>query len=333
MKTLSDSLTSGMEFTSGFAETKAEKPASVTRWSQLRGLLQRRRKEALIGGAVLISLAGMAGYLVHASHHETTDDAFTTGHVHSISTRLAGTVIDVAVDDNQHVKKGQVLVRLDPRDFQVSVDKAQADYDRAVADFNRSSALKDSGAISQQEYDAQKAALGVAKAALDDARDQLSYCDIVAPADGVVGNKTVETGNRLAEGTVLMSVVQDVWIVANYKETQVARMISGQPVRIRVDEIPGHTFSGHIDSFSPGSGSVFALLPPENATGNFTKIVQRVPVKIVFDAQSLRGYEQRLVPGLSVETDIDVTANPEAPTGGAALPFAAALSGSLGSTP
>ncbi len=120
----------------------------------------------------------------------------------------------------------------------------------------------------------------------------------------MIGNKTVETGNRLSQGTVLMSVVQDIWVVANYKETQVGEMLPGEKVAIRVDEISGHTFTGSIDSFSPGSGSTFALLPPENATGNYTKIVQRVPVKIVFDAESLHGYEKRMVPGLSVETDV-----------------------------
>jgi membrane fusion protein (multidrug efflux system) len=218
--------------------------------------------------------------------------------------------VEVAVDDNQFVKKGEVLARLDPRDFQVQVDKAQADYLRAQADFDRVNALRqtDSGAISKQEYDQMRATLGVTKAALDDAKNQLSYCTITAPEDGYVGDKTVETGNRVAVGTVLMSVVQDIWVVANFKETQVGEMTQGQQVRISVDEISGHTFTGHIDSFSPGSGSVFALLPPENATGNFTKIVQRVPVKILLDRESTRGYERRLVPGLSVETDVNLAA-------------------------
>ena len=277
--------------------------------------LHRHRKPALIGAASLLAIIGVAAYLVYASYHETTDDAYTTGHVHSISTRVSGTVIEVAVDDNQQVKKGQVLVRLDPRDFQVAVDKAQADEDRAQADFNRAATLKSSGAISQQEYDQTKATLGVAKAILDDAKNQLSYCTVVAPEDGVVGNKTVETGNRLAQGTVLMSVVQEVWVVANYKETQVGQMVAGQEVAIRIDEIPGHTFTGRVDSLSPGSGSTFALLPPENATGNFTKIVQRVPVKIRFDAASVRGFEQRLVPGLSVETDVALASPIHAPEG------------------
>jgi membrane fusion protein (multidrug efflux system) len=308
MNALSDTLPPVMAFTSGTVATKVNKPASSNLWPTIRGAFQRRRKEALIGLAAIFAAIGLGAYLAYASGFESTDDAYTTGHVHSISTRVAGTVIEVAVDDNEPVKKGQVLVRLDPRDFQVAVDRAQADYGRARADYDRAVELKPSGAISQQEYDTMKASLDVAQAALNDAKDQLSYCTIVAPTDGVVGNKTVETGNRLAQGTDLMSVVQQVWIVANYKETQVGKMVPGQKVAIRIDEISGHTFTGRIDSFSPGSGSTFALLPPENATGNFTKIVQRVPVKIVFDPESIRGYEQRLVPGLSVEAQVSLSA-------------------------
>jgi membrane fusion protein (multidrug efflux system) len=289
------------------AKTGGADPSASLGMTKAKGFVRDHRRE-LIGAALLAALIAGGAYLYDASFHQTTDDAYTTGHVHSISTRVAGTVIEVAVDDNQPVKKGQVLVRLDPRDFQVAVDKAQADYDRAQADFSRDGQLLHSGAVSQQEYDEMKAALGVARANLDDAKDQLSYCTIVASEDGVVGNKTVETGNRLGQGTVLMSVVQEVWVVANYKETQVGKMTRGQAVTIRVDEIPGHTFTGYVDSLSPGSGSTFALLPPENATGNFTKIVQRVPVKICFDAASVRGYEQRLVPGLSVETDVAMAA-------------------------
>jgi membrane fusion protein (multidrug efflux system) len=264
----------------------------------------------IISGLVLV--AAVTAYLIYASYHETTDDAYTTGNIHNISSRVAGTVVEVAVDDNEFVKKGQILVQLDPRDFQVQVDKAQADYTRAKADFDRATVVRNSQdgyiAISKQEYDQMQANLGVAKAALDDALDQLRYCTITAPEDGYVGDKIVQTGNRVAVGTVLMSVVQDVWVVANYKETQVGEMVKGQRVRISVDEISGHTFTGTIDSFSPGSGSVFALLPPENATGNFTKIVQRVPVKIRFNPESIQGYEQRLVPGLSVEVDVSLAA-------------------------
>jgi membrane fusion protein (multidrug efflux system) len=125
-----------------------------------------------VAGLIVATLAGL--YLYYYSFHETTDDAFTTGHVHSISTRVSGTVLEVAVDDNQTVKKGQLLVRLDPSDYQVVVDKAQADYDRTVADFARETHLLNSGAISRQEFDTAKAALGVAKANLDMPRISLA---------------------------------------------------------------------------------------------------------------------------------------------------------------
>jgi len=269
-------------------------------------------KIVLGGATTLFAAAGLAAYLIHAAHYETTDDAYITGHVHDISSRVAGTVVEVPIDDNQAVRRNDVLVRLDPRDFQVNVDKAQADYDRANADFERVDELKGDGAISKQDYDQARDALRVAQANLDDANNQLGYCTLAAPTDGVIGNKTVQTGNRVAVGTVLMSVVEDVWIVANYKETQVDAMRPGQRVRIHIDEIPGHDFNGWIDSLSPGSGSTFALLPPENATGNFTKIVQRVPVKIVLDPAGVRGYERQLVTGLSVVTRVDLVTPPRA---------------------
>jgi membrane fusion protein (multidrug efflux system) len=210
--------------------------------------------------------------------------------------------------DNERVHQGQVLLRLDPRDFQVQVDKAQADYDKAKADFDRVDALKNDVAISKQDYDQTKSNFEVAAASLEDAKNQLGYCTIVAPSDGFIGNRTVNVGNRVTVGGALMAVIQGVWVVANYKETQLGKMKENQPVQITVDAIPGKKFQGHIDSFSPGTGSTFALLPPDNATGNFTKIVQRVPVKIVFEPDSIRDFSNRLVPGLSVETSVDLDA-------------------------
>jgi membrane fusion protein (multidrug efflux system) len=122
-----------------------------------------------------------------------------------------------------------------------------------------------------------------------------------------VGNKNVEVGNRVQVGQALVAVVDnDCWISANFKETQLKKMYAGQPVEITVDAIGGHVFRGRVDSISPASGAQFALLPPDNATGNFTKVVQRVPVKIVFDADSVRGYEERLRPGLSAVVSVRV---------------------------
>jgi membrane fusion protein (multidrug efflux system) len=186
----------------------------------------------------------------------------------------------------------------------VQVDRAQANYWEAKADFDRVYALRNDVAISKQDYDQTKSNMEVTRAQLEDALNQLSYCTVVAPADGYIGNRTVNVGNRVTVGGALMAVVQDVWVLANYKETQLGKMRKDQPVQITVDAIPGRTFDGHIDSFSPGSGAVFALLPPDNATGNFTKIVQRVPVKILFEPDSIKNFRDRLVPGLSVETSV-----------------------------
>lgn len=244
--------------------------------------------------AVIVSIA-----LYNAFTHEETDDAYTTGHVHNVASRVAGTVLEVRVDDNQLVKQGEILVVLDPADYQVQVDQARAEYIKAKADYDRLQPLKGDDAISQQDFDSAESAYKVDQAKLKDAEDQLSYCTIRSPADGRIGHKSVETGNRVTVGGALLAVVEDVWVVANYKETQLGNIHQGQRVDIEIDILPHKKFRGYVDSFSPGSGSTFALLPPDNATGNFTKIVQRVPVKIRFDTDSIRGYEEQIVPGLS----------------------------------
>jgi membrane fusion protein (multidrug efflux system) len=254
--------------------------------------------------AVIVVLIVIGYFIYEAMTHESTDDAYTAGHVHIISARVSGTVLKVNVDDNERVKQGQVLVVLDPTDFEVQVAQAEANYAKAVADDERAQKLQGNGAISQQDYDQFNAALKVAAAQLKDAQDQLAYTTIVAPADGRIAHKSVESGERITAGSALMAVVEDVWVLANFKETQLGKMRVGQSATIDIDAIPGKTFRGYVDSWSPGSGSVFALLPPDNATGNFTKIVQRVPVKIRFDQDSIRGYEQRIVPGLSCEPEV-----------------------------
>ena len=276
-------------------EKKEEKPASK---HGIAALVQNRLVQVI---AAIIVLLVLAYFLYEAFTHEETDDAYTTGHVHTISARVTGTVLKVLVDDNELVKQGQVLVVLDPTDLQVQVAQAQANYAKAQADNERAKKLQGNGAISQQDADQFNASVLVAEAQLKDAQDQLAYTTIVAPADGRIGQKTVESGERITAGSALMSVVEDVWVVANYKETQLGKMRVGQKVSIHIDAIPNKDFIGIVDSWSPGSGSVFALLPPDNATGNFTKIVQRVPVKIRFDQDSIKGYEMRIVPGLSCE--------------------------------
>lgn len=157
------------------------------------------------------------------------------------------------------------------------------------------------------QYEAALATVAQAEANVRNAQLQLSYTKIVAPTDGRVGNKTVESGNRVQLGQALMAIVEpNPWVVANFKETQLRAMHPGQRVEIKIDSIGGKTFVGVVNSIAPGSGATFALLPPDNATGNFTKIVQRIPVKIIFDPVSVRGYESRIAPGMSTVVSVEV---------------------------
>jgi membrane fusion protein (multidrug efflux system) len=292
------------------------------------------RKTLIIGGVCAgVVLIGVFLYWLHARNFESTDDAYTTTHVHEINARVAGTVESVNVDDNQLVKIGQTLVVLDQRDFKLALEQARAqllqrrataaqaraNLDHAQSDYDRITKLSHEKVVSKQDLDNATAALRTAKGAMDaaisdlaaaeaalhNAELQLSYTTIIAPADGVIGKKTVETGMRIQPSQALMAVVErNVWVLGNFKETQLARIRVSQHVDVKIDAIPDHKFSAHVDSLQPGTGAVFALLPPDNATGNFTKIVQRVPVKIVFD--DVGNYRARVVPGLSCEPKIDL---------------------------
>ncbi len=383
------------------------------------------------GGFVLLAL--VVGLLLYYRHRESTDDAQVDGHITQISSKVYGRVAEVLVTDNQAVKAGQVLVKLDPRDLQAAVDqataqlalaesearsagvdiprtqlnvqsgtssadaqlagaqadlmRAQATYDQArssdlelaqaniakskanavlgQADLERYTPLMQKGEISKQQFDAakanadatastlradqeklgqarrnvditkaqldaasarvQQAQAGIvlakadtkqvvmrqadsqgkiakvqqARAALEAAQLNLEYTTIVAPADGVATHKQVEVGQIVQQGQGLMVVVplRDVWVTANFKETQLRSMKPGQKAVVEVDTY-GKTFTGHIDSIAGATGAVLSLLPPENATGNYVKVVQRVPVKIVLDP--IPGDQAVLRPGMNV---------------------------------
>lgn len=317
--------------------------------------LCRRRKQMSLGLAVgvLILVAAYAGWRWWGYAHTwtTTDNAYVSGHIHTVSTRIAGSVEEVFVNENQTVAAGELLARLDSRDLEVRCEQArsllaqgeaqitqaaaqvareEAVATRAQLDFNRADQLRHgaAGAISQQEFDNAKAvlegsqaALAAARAAvraaqaqkqvaaanLADAELQLSYTKIVAPASGRIGRKNVEVGNRVQPGQALLAIVQpEVWVTANFKETQLKRLQPGQAVKLSVDSFPGHDFAGRVESIAPASGAQFALLPPDNATGNFTRIVQRVPVKIVFDEEGTRDCAGKIVPGMSVVVKVNV---------------------------
>jgi membrane fusion protein (multidrug efflux system) len=257
-------------------------------------LFQRYKRPILIVGGIIAAIA-LAFYLVDSYTHEETDDAYVTGHLNQISARISANVTEVRVDDNQLVRAGDVLVKLDPSEYQALVLAAQANVTKAQADFKRQEPLVAMHAVSPEQLDAARSTLETDEAQLALAQLQIQYCTIIAPADGYVGRKNVEIGNRVSAGQTLMTVVEpNVWVVANFKETQLAHMRPGQPVEITVDSIPGKVFTGRVDSFSPATGNQFALLPADNSTGNFTKIVQRVPVKILFDADSIKDKNDRM---------------------------------------
>ena len=313
-----------------------------------------RGKKILYGFIGLMVLATLvtAGvlYYLHSRHFETTDDAFVDGNISQVSAQVSARVIRIAFADNQEVRAGQVLLELDPRDYQVKLDQArsqqtqaeasaaqaraqlglqganvdqaqanvrvtEADLGQAQADLARYRAI-DPKAITKQQLDnqsastvksaaarldanrqalagaraqveaqraavaAQDAAVEQAKVAVRNAELQLSYTTITAPADGQVTKRTVELGNYVNPGQSLLAVVQDaMWVTANFKETQLAAMREGQYVRIRVDACPDVDLDARVGSFQGGSGQVFSSLPAENATGNFVKVVQRLPVR------------------------------------------------------
>ncbi len=394
------------------------------------------RKFAVFGA--LAVLAAIGGYLwISSLNRVSTDDAQVDGHIIPISPKIYGKVLEVMVDDNQQVKQGQVLVRIDPQDYQAKLDQAQAavavaesqaqganagvpltrdttgssvtaaeaqlaaaraDYDQAQveaerastadiavarsnvetaqatadhaqADLNRMKTLVDKEEISRLEYDSyasstrvalsqlqaakdklasvtkdadtKKAALlsaqariaqaqagilqakatqrqvpvrvadassaaasiGQAHANLEAAKLDLSYTTIVAPVDGVVTRKSVEVGQVVQQGQGLLMLVplQDVWVTANFKETQLADVRTGQKAEVKAD-LSGKTYTGHVDSIAAATGTRMSLLPPENATGNYVKVVQRIPVKIVLDP--IPGGNQVLRPGMNIEATI-----------------------------
>lgn len=390
------------------------------RWKSFRGGNPRFRVFLIVGIVVLL-VAGFFLWRYFASY-EDTDDAQIDGHLNSISARVSGHVLKLLVEDNQYVPMGTPLIEIDPKDYQVALDKAKADYADAEAtaeaarvnvpitsvnttsqtssaqadvenatagiatarqqysaanaqlveaeannvkaqnDLVRYKQLVDKEEISLQQYDqavasahagtaavdAARASAAAAdhqvrqaqsrlaqaqanlraagtgpqqvatiraraqsaeaqaetkKAALDQAELNLGYTVIVAPVNGVVTSRTVEVGQNVSIGQELMKVINldDIWVTANFKETQLKHMQVGQRVTIHVDT-NGKDYNGHVQSIAGASGAVTSLLPPENATGNYVKVVQRIPVKITFDPGETK--EHVLRPGMSVEPKV-----------------------------
>lgn len=279
----------------------------------LSGVINRKLV-ALFGMGIAVLCIILYLFAVNSLNRVSTDDAYIEGRIHSIAPKISGTVKEVKIDDNQNVKKGQVLIEIDPVDYELKVREAAAALDvrkatveQALRDKERAEALFKDEVFSKEKYELATTAYNLAKAQLEAAEAQfgiakqnLEYTKIYAPSDGYVTKKSVEAGNQIQPGQPLMAVVDlgDIWVVANYKETQLKSVRSGQQVEIKVDTYPGKVFGGKVDSIMAGTGAVFSLFPPENALGNYVKVVQRIPVKIVFDKNTDKEHVLRI--GMSV---------------------------------
>lgn len=337
---------------------------------------------ALLGvSAVVTSVAGWQW--LQSSAETSTDNAYIRGDVTSVAPRVSGYVTSVEVDDNQPVQAGDILFRIDDRDYRAKLAQAEANVVAArarlinvdaetqlqhslirqaeaqqrstVAELDLATRISDrrrqlirSSTVSQAQVDesdaarsraesglsaasatveaqnqriavfgaqrkAAVAAVAQAEAARDLAQIDIDSTVVRAPVGGVVGNRQVRVGRLVAPGVALLDIVpiDDLWVVANFKETQIKHLNAGQRVRIIVDSYPDESFEGEVDSFAPGSGSAFSLLPADNATGNFVRVVQRVPVKIRFvDKGPLARASVHLVPGLSARIEAQRIVDP-----------------------
>ncbi len=279
-----------------------------------------KRKNILrIVAVVAVVIAGY--FIVKNYYYEGTDDAYVEAHALMLAPRISGTVTQVNVVENQAVTMGQVLAQLDDHDYSQAMTQAlgdqnsvQADLDQAYKDLGRIKKLLDDQAVSKSDYDAAVAKYGnlsnrlkADQAKVAQANLNLDYTKIVAPTDGTIAKKSVEVGMVVPQGQALFGFVSsnERWVEANFKETQLSRIKPGQNVNVEVDAISGKNFHGVVDSIGSATGSTFTLLPPDNSTGNFTKVVQRVPVKI--DLPNLSKDEiDRLAAGLSAVVNIKV---------------------------
>ncbi|SRR5579875_4411 len=337
--------------------------------------LRQRRRDArrkllmrsLVGVIVLAAIAWGLYYFLVGRWYEGTDDAYVNGNVVQITPQIPGTVVSIGADDNDYVREGQVLVKLDPADADVALAQAEAALAQTVrkvrglystvhssradvavreaalkqaeADYARRKGLAASGAISAEELAHARDALVAAQSALAAAEGQLAVTNavvedttiashpdvkaaaakvraawlndmrttLVAPVSGYVAKRTVQVGQRVQPGTPLMAVVplHQVWVDANFKETQLEHMRIGQPVTLTSDLYgSGVKFQGHVEGLGVGTGSAFSLLPAQNATGNWIKIVQRLPVRIALDPAELDKHPLRI--GLSMDVTVNL---------------------------
>jgi membrane fusion protein (multidrug efflux system) len=275
---------------------------------QQPGNRRRRWRRWLLWGILLLIVVAIAIWgvrkWIYSRHHESTDDAQVSGRLVPVLTRVAGSVAAVYVQDNDHVRGGQLLVQLEEPELRHALEQAEAALVEAAAQHEAALAAVSSAAAAARVAEAR---VEGARAAVAQARLELSYARIRAPEAGLVAKRTVDPGQYLMPGQPIMAIVADagIYVTANFKETQVGRIRPGQPVAFSVDAYKGCQGEGRVESLSGATGAEFALLPPDNATGNFVKVVQRIPVRI----QVTRGCGpgRRLRPGMSVNVHVETS--------------------------
>lgn len=283
---------------------------------------------------------------INSMYYKSTDDAFVEGHIVTVAPRVSGPVEKLYIEDNKEVKKGDLLLEIDPKDYETKLKQSKAKLEEAKAalinannqvektfsqldfaknDYTRYSQMYSKGISSTQDYDEAKTKLTTAQAEnksavakykelkasikkleaeVEENELNLSYTKIYASQDGKITHRTVEQGNYVQIAQPLFAIAQDdVWIVANFKETQVANMKKGQSVKIKIDAFGRKKFNGKVDSIQMASGAKASLFPPENAVGSYVKIVQRIPVKIVFTDDIS---QMNIIPGMSVVPTVKV---------------------------
>jgi membrane fusion protein, multidrug efflux system len=294
------------------------------RADETRAGFWRRHRLAAALGLFICAFAAAGGYLYwdYARHFESTDDSFIAARQFALQPKVSGYITAVPVTDNQHVAAGDVIARIDDRDYRIALDQANAQltHDQAVLEqaktnLGRFQYLVQRQAVAQQQLDDQnylveqdQATVALDRAKVDAAQLNLSYTTVTAAQAGRVVSLSAAVGQFAQAGTTLtMFVPDEIWVTANFKETQLDAMRAGQPATLTIDAYPDRSIRGHVASVQSGSGPAFSLLPPENATGNWVKIVQRVPVKIVMDDPPA---DVALGPGMSVEATVRVNASP-----------------------
>lgn len=330
-------------------ETEKRPERRKSKRSKIKKVVSKKRFIFFTIAAIILSVVSW----LYFSSFESTDDAFVEAHIVRVSPKVSGIISKLHIDDNQHVKKGELLIEIDDKDFQVRYEQAKAAYDMALykqksakatqeaadvdlalaeSDLKRYKGLYAKGAVSQQEmdraqskYEQTKANLTSAqenvfsskknkvadadlkrlKAAMEQAKLDLSYTKIYASEDGKITNRSAEEGAYIHLGAPLFSLVPDKrWVVANFKETQLEHIRPGQDVDIKVDAYPKLKLKGKVDSIQSSTGAKTSMFPPENAVGSYVKVVQRVPVKITFSQPLSSQYS--IEPGMSVVPKVHI---------------------------